>query len=255
MRRHFAVWIGVLAALAISAEAQTPPADPDYGTECCQILQISTAAFDPLDFVGTGWARNFGYFCRSGTGNPTGFWAPVDLPSGSRIVSIGLFFLDNTLEADIQAALYANKGGNPAPGGSGPPAEVAGVQVTSSAAPGYGYASAATDVTVLNDVAFDPDAAQYYVYVNQASAADVAFCSLGFKAVEIRWQRQVSPAPATATFNDVPTNHPFFQFVEALASSAITAGCGSGNYCPDAPLTRGQMAVFLSKALGLHWAN
>ena len=27
----------------------------------------------------------------------------------------------------------------------------------------------------------------------------------------------------------------------------------SGNYCPDAPLTRGQMAVFLSKALGLHW--
>jgi hypothetical protein len=51
----------------------------------------------------------------------------------------------------------------------------------------------------------------------------------------------------------VPTNHPFFQFVEALAASGITAGCGNGNFCPDAPLTRGQMAVFLSKALGLHW--
>jgi hypothetical protein len=33
----------------------------------------------------------------------------------------------------------------------------------------------------------------------------------------------------------------------------VTGGCGNGNYCPDAPLTRGQMAVFLAKALGLHW--
>jgi len=57
-----------------------------------------------------------------------------------------------------------------------------------------------------------------------------------------------------ATFNDVPTGHPFFQFIEALAASGITAGCGDGtDFCPNAPLTRGQMAVFLSKALGLHW--
>jgi hypothetical protein len=64
---------------------------------------------------------------------------------------------------------------------------------------------------------------------------------------------QVSPPPVTATFGDVPTSHPFFQFVEALAKSGVTGGCGGGNYCPDAPLTRGQMAVFLAKALGLQW--
>jgi hypothetical protein len=64
---------------------------------------------------------------------------------------------------------------------------------------------------------------------------------------------QVSPAPASATFGDVPTGHPFFQFVEALVASGITAGCGGGNYCPEDPVTRGQMAVFLSAALGLHW--
>jgi S-layer homology domain len=52
----------------------------------------------------------------------------------------------------------------------------------------------------------------------------------------------------------VPTGHPQFQFIEALAASGITAGCGSGNYCPNANLTRGQMAVFLAKALGLHWS-
>jgi hypothetical protein len=77
----------------------------------------------------------------------------------------------------------------------------------------------------------------------------------GLYYVTIRYRLQVSPPPEVATFGDVPTNHPFFQFVEALAASGITGGCGSGNYCPDAPLTRGQMAVFLSKALGLHWSS
>ncbi len=69
------------------------------------------------------------------------------------------------------------------------------------------------------------------------------------------YKLQVSPAPGAATFNDVPTNHPFFRFIEALADSGITAGCGGGNFCPDQPLTRGQMAVFLSIALGLHFPN
>jgi hypothetical protein len=56
-----------------------------------------------------------------------------------------------------------------------------------------------------------------------------------------------------ATFADVPANHPFFRFVQALVSSGITVGCGAGRYCVDDPLTRGQMAVFLSIALGLHF--
>ncbi|MGH9380129.1 MAG: hypothetical protein ACRD2Z_05905 [Thermoanaerobaculia bacterium] len=30
-------------------------------------------------------------------------------------------------------------------------------------------------------------------------------------------------------------------------------GCCGGNYCPNALVTRGQMAAFLAKALGLHW--
>ena len=71
----------------------------------------------------------------------------------------------------------------------------------------------------------------------------------------VSYQLEVSPAPGAATFNDVPTGHPFFQYIEALSASGITGGCGAGNYCPDAPLTRGQMAVFLAKALGLYWVN
>ena len=66
---------------------------------------------------------------------------------------------------------------------------------------------------------------------------------------------QVSPAPGAATFNDVPLSDTAFQYIEALAASGITAGCGGGNYCPDNPLTRRQMAVFLAKALGLNWPD
>ena len=87
------------------------------------------------------------------------------------------------------------------------------------------------------------------VNVEQANLPNFQF----FGWVEIWWTRQVSPAPDTARFNDVPTSHPFFQYIEALAASGVTAGCGNDNFCPDAPVTRGQMAVFLAKALGLHW--
>jgi hypothetical protein len=73
--------------------------------------------------------------------------------------------------------------------------------------------------------------------------------------VRVIYKLQVSPAPATASFNDVPVGNPYHRFVEALAASGITGGCGGGNYCPDAPVTRAQMAVFIAAALGLHWPN
>lgn len=76
---------------------------------------------------------------------------------------------------------------------------------------------------------------------------------VGLRGIKIYYGLQVSQAPPVPTFNDVPVSDPAFQFIEALASSGITAGCGGGNYCPDASLTRRQMAVFLAKALGLRW--
>jgi hypothetical protein len=67
----------------------------------------------------------------------------------------------------------------------------------------------------------------------------------------VYYKLQVSPAPGAATFTDVPTSSGQFAYVEALVAAGITSGCGAGFYCPDSPVTRGQMAVFLSKALGL----
>jgi hypothetical protein len=74
-------------------------------------------------------------------------------------------------------------------------------------------------------------------------------------SLQLGYALQVSPAPSTASFDDVPTSHPWFQWIEALKASGITAGCSTSPslFCPDAPVTRGQMAIFLSRGLGLYW--
>ncbi len=50
-----------------------------------------------------------------------------------------------------------------------------------------------------------------------------------------------------ADFADVPVSNPFYAYVTTLVLNGATAGCGSGNYCVDAPINRAQMAVFLLK--------
>jgi len=50
-------------------------------------------------------------------------------------------------------------------------------------------------------------------------------------------------------FDDAPPGSFAFSFIEALARAGITAGCGNGNYCPSAPVTRAQMAVFLERGM------
>jgi hypothetical protein len=55
--------------------------------------------------------------------------------------------------------------------------------------------------------------------------------------------------PATPYFSDVPSSSPFFPFIQKMAAAGITAGCAPGMYCPDASLTRAQMAVFIVTGL------
>jgi uncharacterized repeat protein (TIGR03803 family) len=89
--------------------------------------------------------------------------------------------------------------------------------------------------------------------------------------VDVTLMRAISPALAPGTVNDVvvrnggsssatlpggwfsdfldvPTLNPFHASVEAVFRAGITAGCGGGNYCPGAAVTRAQIAVFLLKA-------
>jgi hypothetical protein len=59
------------------------------------------------------------------------------------------------------------------------------------------------------------------------------------------------PPCTTGSFTDVPCSSPFAPWVQELVARGITAGCGGGLYCPTNPVTRGQMAVFLTKTFGL----
>jgi hypothetical protein len=60
------------------------------------------------------------------------------------------------------------------------------------------------------------------------------------------------PAVGPGTgFGDVPPNYWAATFIKQLVAEGITVGCGSGNYCPEAPVTRAQMAVFLVRTFNL----
>jgi hypothetical protein len=54
-------------------------------------------------------------------------------------------------------------------------------------------------------------------------------------------------ALAAHQFGDVPNSNIFHSDIDALVDSGVTAGCGSGNYCPNQAVTRGQMAAFLNR--------
>jgi hypothetical protein len=60
-----------------------------------------------------------------------------------------------------------------------------------------------------------------------------------------------SPPPATGVFTDVPIGYWADKWIEQLAAENITGGCATDLYCPDDPVTRAQMAVFLVKTFNL----
>jgi hypothetical protein len=57
------------------------------------------------------------------------------------------------------------------------------------------------------------------------------------------------PACTTPMFPDVPASSPFCPFIEELARRGVVSGCGGGNYCPAASVSREQMPVFVLRTL------
>jgi RHS repeat-associated protein len=61
--------------------------------------------------------------------------------------------------------------------------------------------------------------------------------------------------PSTSTvnghiydFSDVPSGNPTYPFVITMARNGITSGCAPGTFCPNNPVLRSQMAIFLLRA-------
>ncbi len=65
------------------------------------------------------------------------------------------------------------------------------------------------------------------------------------------------PLPAQVSFADVPASHAFYRFIEDLAKRGITSGClpappgGLPSFCPENPVTRAELAVFVMRLLGI----
>lgn len=210
---------------------------PDFGTEDYTVTTISALAFVPAHWSGPGFAvsPSLGRYCGC-ISQGMNYYASLSVPAGAVIDYVGL---NSTTDTDgvLGLGLWLRGAGG------------AKTLLTGFSAPAHGWA---TDLAGPLGIQVPSSlGSELVIDVEQAVNPNYQF----FAWVEVWWRRTVSPAPGSPTFNDVPTNHPFFQYIEALAASGITGGCGNGSYCPNNNVTRGQMAVFLAKALGLHWPN
>jgi hypothetical protein len=205
------------------------------------------------DIIFTAWAGDFHFFGFPGTEGPfnlttgartcgsgqCGWTAGLHVPTGAQILGVEFSACDGDATQELRFNLLR---GPKVPGAATLLVPFTGTGATPGCA--TFTATLAVPHTVQNDLE------GYGMVVNSTPGTNLEWTQF-----RVRYRLQVSPAPATASFGDVPTTHPFFRFVEALAASGITGGCGGGNYCPDSALTRGQMAVFLATALGLHFPN
>ena len=207
-----------------------------YGVDSMSVVVVSAWDMEPFESQ-TTWASSelnaYRYLTNAGA-----LFGMVHAPEGASLLSVELDACDTSPTKGVGASLSRMD-----PSG-----------LTTLALVSTGDAETPGCSRFAADLAAGPETVdnsffQYLVSVQNATFAGDT--SIG--AMRVFYKLQVSPAPGTASFNDVPTSDPAFQFVEALVASGVTAGCGGGNYCPDAPLTRRQMAVFLAKSLGLHW--
>lgn len=185
------------------------------------------------------------------------YQAPFELPEGAKVQNIRVWYLDNSNSGAVEFGVVSNK----LPLTNGYTSSTAqyvatGVSFNSGVASSNTSKQIAT-LTPTTDFTFNSWEMAGSVPVHKEYLIQVVFPANNtltlFEGALIAYQRQIAPAPATASFTDIPTNHPFFNEVEQLKKSGITLGCGNGQFCPDSPVTRGQMAAFLSRALGLQW--
>jgi len=225
-----------------------------YGTSAISYVEIPAADFVPYNSGCTYTSDNSGWGPRWPTAGNCAFDAGLHLPSGAIVVYLELDFVDTNPSDSVEGSLLEcsflgqNCIRHPLAGGGPPDCGNFGGIICSGNAYDLGPGNQAVDLTP-DAIVVDNFTKSYVLWTGMVSEDG----SERIAGMIVGYVLQVSPAPGAPTFNDVPTSHPFFQYVEALAASGVTGGCGGGNFCPNNPITRGQMAVFLAKALGLQF--
>lgn len=176
------------------------------------------------------------YNASTGTAS---FTLPIHLPHGAAVQWVYVWYYDNDPSSNPSMGFYS---GN----------TVGGSTLVTGMDPSGVWSGGNTRAQFSFSHTADNWNNHYYILALFSKTASVRE---RFYKLTVWYKLQVSPAPGSATFGDVPTGHFFFREIEAMADSGVSGGCGSGNYCPDAPVTRAQMAAFLSRALGLSWSS
>jgi hypothetical protein len=225
-------------AVLASRDANAP-AEETYGVNDYSNYTIFAHSFNPRAGDSTGYQS--GSFLYSRTAGDAFLVAEVQLPNGSQALGTELEGCDDSATAGQDMSTWLISCPRPA-----------GTCVLHAGGGTVGQTGCVTNFTAFPaPVIINNETNTYFIQMNLQAATSVN----RFRAVRVRYQLRVSPAPATATFTDVPVGHSQHRFVEALVAAGITGGCGGGLYCPDSAVTRGQMAVFLSVALGLHFPH
>jgi hypothetical protein len=227
--------LGIAIALSVIATALGAQPSPKFGTSQTSYVTLGPSEFNPLN-SDDGFVRGFLLNATSGSGT---FYATAHLPSGALVTYFEFDYCDTNASGKH-------------------------VTVKLEDCPTVGDCSAPTLVTSLTSMTtlfcgsisvqgfsytVDNTAHRLFLVATMSSLDSTN----EFGGAKLGYNLQVSPAPAFAQFNDVPTTDWAFQFIEALAKAGITTGCSIDPplYCPDSQITRREMAVFLAVALGL----
>ena len=227
------------AQLAPTSPAPAAPPEQAFGLGD-QVTIITALQFSPY----TGFAGQLHHVGRLPyAGGDAGivYAADVTLPTGARFMSVACDVYDGDPgNAQIAVKRYTHN--------TATKTNVVALMGADASTSDVGYQTVSF---LINDI-YNPIR---YEVINEMHIyrLEVTLTVAQLRGCRLYWQRLVSPAPNFATFADVPVGNPLHRFVEALVAAGITGGCGGANFCPNAAITRGQMAVFLAAALGLHW--
>jgi hypothetical protein len=227
--RPASILLLALAFPASAAFAQSPSTPSGNGAGLVNYT-VSSPQFAPEFPTPTGFippgARRFGLMAD------TPFLAELHPRNGAQIMGAYFDWCNDHGAAIMSGSLTATDilGNNPVPVGG------------TTLPPMSGCVSTYVDLSGANY--FHDDATKHLIARVVLGSGDP---SNSFASVRLLWDQGGFSYNPTPEFNDVPDTHPFFKYIQKLRELSITGGCNAAPplYCPDSPLTRGQMAVFL----------
>jgi len=243
------LWTAAVAtSLALGASAQTPPEGPGartaedtWGIQDDSFTVLGAAEFLPRSSSAVTYSFNTttGFVHADGTGYT--MVAPLAVPNGVMLKDMLVVACDDDGTDGFSVILSEC------------------VNLDANCAFDVDFSVASGDAAMPGCAYFaaDPPAAKamqtwprtYFVSLSTGGTTKI-------RSVAMRWQRRVTGlSSGVVIFNDVLAGHPYKQYIDALGTSGISMGCGGGKYCPDNPVTRGQLAVFLARALGLYFPD